>query len=111
MNESVVIERKHFPTLLMALRQRGYRIIGPKIRDGAVVYGELTSGADLPEGWADLQERGSYRLQRRNDKALFGYAVGPHSWKRFLYLPEIRLWQAVARGNGFDMPSPFKIRY
>ena len=30
---------------------------------------------------------GSYRLRRRDDEALFGYNVGPHSWKRYQLPP------------------------
>ncbi len=40
-----------------------------------------------------------YRLERRSDEARFGYAVGPHSWKRYLFPPRIRLWRARANGG------------
>ena len=69
-------------------------MLGPTVRDRAIVYDELDSVADLPAGWTDEQNGGSYRLTKRTDNALFGYVVGPHSWKRFLLQPEIRLWQA-----------------
>ena len=36
----------------------------------------------------------------REDKARFGYAVGPHSWKRFLFPPELRLWRARRAADG-----------
>ena len=48
-------------------------------------------------GWTDEQDGGHYRLARRDDEALFGYAVGPHSWKKFLHPPVQRLWRADAR--------------
>jgi hypothetical protein len=35
--------------------------------------------------------------------AYFGYAVGPHSWKRCLHPPTERLWQADRDGNGFSV--------
>ena len=50
-----------------------------------------------------MQEAGSYRLARRDDEARFGYAVGPHSWKQFLFPPRIRLWQARRRNGGFEI--------
>ena len=81
--------------LLEALRRRGYRVLGPQARDGAIVYDDLDSAADLPAGWRDVQAPGSYRLERREDEARFGYAVGPHSWKRFLFPPRVRLWRAT----------------
>jgi ferredoxin len=64
------------------------------VRDGAIVYEELETAADLPTGWGDEQEAGRYRLIRRNDDAVFGYAVGPHSWKRFLHPSTVTLWRA-----------------
>ena len=53
--------------------------------------------ADLPAGWTDRQDAGRYRLADRADDALFGYAVGPQSWKRFLHPPVERLWRAAPR--------------
>jgi ferredoxin len=86
--------------LVGGLRARGYRVLGPTTRDGAIVYDELGSAAELPIGWTESQEAATYRLERRDDEARFGYAVGPHSWKQFLLPPKIRLWQARRNGDG-----------
>jgi ferredoxin len=86
--------------LVGALTERGFRVLGPTVRDGAIVYDDLESAADLPIGWTDRQEAGTYRLERRDDEARFGYAVGPHSWKRFLFPPRVRLWRASRNGDG-----------
>ena len=86
--------------LFEALRRRGYNLVGPTVKDGAIVYAEIRSPADLPAGWTDEQDGGTYRLKRRADRALFGYAVGPHSWKKFLFPPVTRLWQARRSENG-----------
>jgi sulfhydrogenase subunit beta (sulfur reductase) len=94
-----VLQCKDFQKLLDALIKRGYQVLGPTVRDGAIVYDELTSTADLPVGWTEEQNGGTYRLKRRNDEALFGYAVGPHSWKKFLHPPVVRLWQATREDN------------
>ena len=91
---SGVIEPEGLEALFSALRARGYRVVAPTVRDGAIVYAELQSAAALPVGWTDVQEPGSYRLAHREDEARFGYAVGPHSWKGELLPPRIRLWQA-----------------
>jgi ferredoxin len=88
-------------TLFDALHGRGYRVVGPTLRDGAVVHGELRAATDLPAGWTDVQAPGSYRLQRRDDGALFGYAVGPQSPKQELLPPRVRLWQARRENGGF----------
>ena len=78
-----VIERRDFDALMSALAGRGYTIVGPTIRDRAIVYDSITSAVDLPIGWTDEQDAGRYRLRRRDDEALFGYAVGPQSWKQY----------------------------
>jgi ferredoxin len=86
--------------LVEVLRRRGCRVLGPVVRDGAIVYNELESAASLPIGWTDRQEGGTYRLERRSDNARFGYAVGPHSWKRYLFPPRIRLWRSRRSEDG-----------
>ena len=95
-----VIAPEALDALVGILRRRGYRVLGPSVRDGAIVYAELDGGEELPVGWTDRQEAGTYRLERRADEARFGFAVGPHSWKQFLFPPRIRLWGARRNGDG-----------
>ncbi len=89
--------------LLRALRDEGYHLIGPTVRDGAIVHAEIEGIADLPSGWTEAQEAGSYRLRRRNDAALFGYSVGPQSWKHVLFAPHVRLFTARKADAGFTI--------
>ncbi|MCS6816462.1 MAG: 4Fe-4S dicluster domain-containing protein [Blastocatellia bacterium] len=103
--ETILLERQHVDLLLEALAHKGYRLVGPTVRDGAIVYEELTSAADLPIGWTDEQDGGSYRLKKRNDQALFGYVVGPHSWKKFLFPPTLKLFTARRTEGGFEIIS------
>jgi ferredoxin len=98
-----VIERHTLDALLAVLRQRAFTLLGPTVRDGAIVYDELAAASDLPIGWTDEQEGGRYRLKRRSDAAVFGYAVGPQSWKRFLHPPTVRLWHARRENGGFQV--------
>lgn len=100
---AVAVERRDFQRLFDALTSREYKLVGPTVREGAIVYDELHKDSDLPVGWTDEQEAGVYRLKRRGDNALFGYVVGPHSWKKFLLLPELRLWKARRGENGFEI--------
>ncbi len=102
-DDVVVIEREQLQQLLVTLQKKGYTVIGPTVRDQAIVYDTVTSLTDLPIGYTDEQDGGTYRLKRRADEALFGYAVGPHSWKHFLFPPRIRLWQAHREQNGFQI--------
>lgn len=102
---AAALDRDGLQALLGALRERGYLVIGPTVREGAIVYDEVTSIGDLPEGWTDEQDGGKYRLQRRDDSALFGYAVGPHSWKQFLLPPRQMLWRATKNAEGFEVET------
>ncbi len=98
-----LLDRAGFARLFDALGRRGYQVVGPTVREGAIVYDTLTSAEQLPAGWTDEQDGGTYRLKRRNDGALFGYAVGPHSWKKFLHPPVRRLFRARRTENGFEV--------
>jgi len=79
------LDREGLATLIDLLREDGRTVIAPTVADGAIVYGEVTSVAQLPVGWGDRQQAGSYRLERRSDDAVFGYNMGPTSWKRWTY--------------------------
>ncbi|MEO8585628.1 MAG: 4Fe-4S dicluster domain-containing protein [Acidobacteriota bacterium] len=92
--------------LLAALVSDGYTLIGPTVRDGAIVTDEIEGLGDLPRGVSDEQAPGHYSLSRRADDALFGNVVGPHSWKRFLHPPAVRLLGAVRNGKGFAISPP-----
>ncbi|MGB7914985.1 MAG: sulfite reductase subunit A, partial [Rhodomicrobium sp.] len=92
--------------LIGALATRGYKVLGPTVRDGAIVYDEIEGVADLPAGWTDGQDAGRYRLERREDDALFGFAHGPQSWKRYLHPPMQTLWTAKRNGDGLKIVPP-----
>jgi len=90
-----------FQQLLDALAGRGYQVMGPTLEDGCLIYGEIGKVADLPVGWTASQEAGAFRLEKRPDQALFGYAVGQQSWKQFLFPPHQTLWQVQREGRGW----------
>jgi ferredoxin len=102
--ETSVIEPRALQALVVALESRGFRVVGPTLRDRAIVYDDLESADDLPTGWTDVQEAGTYRVEERDDDARFGYAVGPHSWKQFLLPARVRLFRSQRRDDGsFDV--------
>ena len=105
-----VLTLQQLDKLIPALQGRGYQVIGPAVRDGAIVYDAVESLSDLPVGWTDEQEAGRYRLRRRDDEAIFGYVVGPQSWKKYLHPPEVRLLAAERNGQTFRIlnnePAP-----
>jgi sulfhydrogenase subunit beta (sulfur reductase) len=100
------LERRDFDRLIEALAGRGYEVLGPKVREGAIAFEPVASSADLPVGLTDEQEGGTYRLRDRGDGALFGFANGPQSWKRILHPPAIRLWRARRdEGGGIEFEA------
>ena len=101
--QPVVLKANHLGTLILALLRRGYEVVGPTVRDGAIVYDGIGSPEELPAGWTDEQEPGHYRIAAARDEAFFGYAVGPQSWKKYLHPAEVRLWSAERRGKTFQI--------
>ncbi|HTH15448.1 MAG TPA: hypothetical protein VL974_02240, partial [Magnetospirillum sp.] len=96
----VVLALAGLDALITVLKAKGYRVIGPRAADGAIVYDDIDATADLPAGLGDEQEGGRYRLRRRDDGALFGYTVAPQGWKRFLHPPRQKLFGAIRKGGG-----------
>jgi ferredoxin len=99
----IVIDARHFQQLFEALSRRGYQIMGPLVRDQAIVYDQISSPDDLPIGYTDEQDGGSYRLKQRGDAAYFGHNVGPYSWKNHLHPSAIRLWSANRAGTDYQI--------
>ena len=93
------LERADFGSLIGALRNKGYTVLGPTEQSGAIVLDELRSVEDLPIGRTDRQTNGSYRLEQASSGSCFGYAAGPHSWKRYLFPPRLTLVHSH-RSNG-----------
>ena len=100
------IERAELDRLIQMLARLGYEVIGPTIRQQAIIYDRIESIDDLPRGWTDIQDPGHYRLERRADDALFGYVVGPQSWKRFLFPPQVTVATADRTTAGWEMRTP-----
>jgi sulfhydrogenase subunit beta (sulfur reductase) len=94
MEKSFLLVASQLQHLLDALHRQGYAVLGPILRQGDLVYGEVRQAADLPVGWRDEEEAGSFRLMKGEDQTFFGCRVGQHSWKQFLFPPDLLLWQA-----------------
>ena len=72
--------------LFNEVRELGYTIVGPKLVDGVIRYEILNSFDDIPYGYEDIQEPGSYRVVEGQS-----FRHGPDSPKKFLYPPELVL--------------------
>ena len=94
------LARTHLGELVSALHGRGYRLIGPRERDGAIVYDELSDAADLPRGLRQHCEAGRVRLERDGSPRCFAWANGPQALKPLLFHPAEPLWQAARDDAG-----------
>src|ERR1700759_2075850 len=93
-DQAVIVDAEELPALFDALRGRGYTVVGPTVRDGAIVVAELASAAELPFGWGVETEAGRDRLRERSDTAAFGHSAGPPAWKTVMHPPRAKLWSA-----------------
>ncbi|MEU6054568.1 4Fe-4S dicluster domain-containing protein [Streptomyces xanthochromogenes] len=97
---TAVLDRQGLEALVAALTAGGRTVVGPTVRDGAIVLAELDSAEQLPYGWGVELEAGHYRLRRREDGAAFAHSGGPRSWKNFLHPQREKLWSADRSSDG-----------
>ncbi len=97
------LAKSDFQQLLDLLWSQNFRVIGPTVSQEAIVYDEIRRVEDFPRGMTEVQSAGQYRLQRREDDAWFGFNVGPHSWKRFLFPPQATVAKAERTNEGWQM--------
>jgi sulfhydrogenase subunit beta (sulfur reductase) len=93
-------------SLLNHLTTRGYRLVGPTLRDGAVIIDAIDGIRDLPKGTGDDHDPAQYKVTRRADEAYFGFTVSPTAWKRFFIPPRFPLWNATRSGKTFTTAAP-----
>lgn len=101
-SEHAVLTRSGLDALIGALAAAGYRVCGPTLRDETIVYADIAGIADLPAGWTDHQDVGSYALRRGDGDALFGYGLGPQAWKKYLHPPRRTLSPAPGGPGGAE---------
>ncbi|MEI6252697.1 MAG: 4Fe-4S ferredoxin, partial [Mycobacteriaceae bacterium] len=102
---SVVIDSTGLNRLVAELRRRGRRVVGPTLRDNAIVLAEIDTADELPYGWGVDVAPGTYRVRARTDRAAFGHSAGPQSWKQFLHPPRQRVWSSDT-GEADAEPDP-----
>jgi sulfhydrogenase subunit beta (sulfur reductase) len=105
-DDTFLLESSQLQHLIEALQDRGYAVMGPTLTQGDLHYGEVRRAADLPVGWRDEEEAGSFRLIKGPDQAYFGCRVGQHSWKQFLFPPDLLLWQARREEGSWRLEVP-----
>ncbi|HKK20031.1 MAG TPA: 4Fe-4S dicluster domain-containing protein [candidate division Zixibacteria bacterium] len=101
--DKLIIERDDLPKLLEAIKSEGYSVVGPTVRDRAIVLDEINALESLPVGWSDSQEPASYKLESSGSKALFDFNVGGQSWKRYLFPPRQQINRMKRTKTGFEV--------
>lgn len=102
----VRIDKAELQAILDRLQELGYRTVGPRIADAAVVLADVTSLEDLPRGYVDEQDGGKYRLRPADDGAYFDYVVGPFSLKNFLFPPTETVLTTDRTDGGWQVSAP-----
>ncbi len=109
----VVLPAADLQRLLDTLSAKGYRVVGPIVREGSVVWETISSVSELPIGWRDQQEPGRYRLEQTGSQEIFGVVHGPQSLKPFVFAPREPLLQIKRSKDGFTtsptLPQPEKV--
>ncbi len=94
---SFFLNRKKFQNLIISLQSDGYKLIGPKLKDDAIVYDEVHTTADFPLDIQDEQAPGRYKLKKTGNGRWFSWANGPQNLKPFLFTPREYLWKATRK--------------
>jgi Fe-S-cluster-containing hydrogenase component 2 len=86
--------------LFKSLITNNYQVVGPQLKDNeAIVYDEIKDFSNWPRAFTEVQKAGKYQLLERNDRAYFGFNVGPNSWKKYLFIPREKLWSARRKNH------------
>ncbi|MGF1600185.1 MAG: 4Fe-4S dicluster domain-containing protein [Acidimicrobiales bacterium] len=93
-------------SLLSTLRQFGYRVVGPVVRDGVIVYDDLTSATDMPRGVTVEQGPGRWRLQQTDRPERFSWTPAADSWKRFVFPPRSEVLRIRRTDGSFVVTHP-----
>ena len=98
-SDSFKLTPSQIDTLIHSLSARGYRVIGPTVRDHAIAFGDVASIDDLPRGITTQTSPATYRLREDGSGSLFHYWTGPDNLKTYLHPARVRLASAE-RANG-----------
>jgi sulfhydrogenase subunit beta (sulfur reductase) len=104
-DEVTFLPRAGLDHFIQALAADGRRVIGPTVRNGAIVHDEIDSAQDLPWGWTAETGPGSYRLKQTDRNRAFDHNTGPTSPKAFIH-PAIVPLRRARRDDGHVSVEP-----
>ena len=99
------LDAEGFAALLALVQEQGYALIGPTVRDGAIVMDPIEGAQDLPRGVREVQGPGHYRLEQTGDDRLFAWAHGPDAAKRYLFPARETIQTAHRDADGAGSPG------
>ncbi len=97
---TVALPKPALEKLLANLLRMGYRVLGPQIQDGVIVYKALNRTLDLPKGYVSQQDSGSYRLVYTGHARYFDATPAAQSWKQFFFPSRTELESFTRQENG-----------
>ena len=100
----VAIEKRELRKLFDLLADQ-YSVIGPALKNEVIVLNEINFD-DIPAGYREIQDPGSYRLTKENNK-IFSFTNGPDSCKRLLHRPH-RVLSAFQKGKVGNTVTPYE---
>lgn len=71
------IEENQLDLLIGVLEEKGYQVVGPVLRDSAILFDRIRGSDQLPKGWTDEQTNATYRLKKGQGR-WFGYSSTRH---------------------------------
>jgi NAD(P)H-flavin reductase/formate hydrogenlyase subunit 6/NADH:ubiquinone oxidoreductase subunit I len=107
--ETWFLPRERLDAFVQQLRRGGREVIGPTVRDEAIMLDRIETADALPVGWGVENSPGRARLVRRGDRRVFDQPPGPDSWKRWTFPPRVTqlTWNGEDAASGADrQPQP-----
>jgi len=98
LGDTVSVEKPALDSLLDQLAELGYQTLGPKVRNGTLIYGRVDSMDELPRGYVSEQSAGRFRLVHTGHSRYFDVIPGAQSWKQFLFPPRLDLFKLQRDG-------------
>ena len=99
------LNKQGLDTLIQVLCDRGYTVMAPRVRDGVIAFGPVTSIDQVANGVRDELGPGRYRLIDDPLSRHFNYVVGQDSPKRFFFPPKLDLVSLHIEGKRFKLES------
>ena len=101
-----LIDKSGLQRMLDRLGSEGYEVVAPRLENGIVEAGPVTSLDELPARVEEETEAGEYRLRPADSDRmapLFSHTLTATGWQRFLHPFSEPLWRAERRDGGMEI--------